>query len=197
MAEKSIVCRSLRDAAEDSLDLRAEAHVEHAVGLVEDEDANAGERDEPALDQVLEAARRRDDDVRALEPLRLRDDRSAAVGEADLQALRRGERVDLVGDLERELAGRHEDERFGAGAVAVEVLDDRDAEGECLARAGRRLREDVATGDRVGQDERLDEEGLGEAEGRERLLDGRAHAERAERMLHVVVRLLGFKCGSR
>ena len=63
----------LRDAAEDLLDLRAEAHVEHPVGLVEDEDADAGERDEPALDQVLETARRRDDDVRALEPLRLRD----------------------------------------------------------------------------------------------------------------------------
>ena len=32
---------------------------------------------------------------------------------------------------------------------------------------------------------------LDDAEGRERLLDGRAHAERAKGMLHVVVRLLG------
>jgi hypothetical protein len=46
-----------------SLDLRLEAHVEHPVGLVEDEDADALEREHSPVDQVLEPAGRRDDDV--------------------------------------------------------------------------------------------------------------------------------------
>ena len=68
-----------------------------------------------ALDQILEPARRRDDDVRALEPLRLRADRRAAVGERRPgRPSRAANELDLVGDLERELAGRHEHERLGA-----------------------------------------------------------------------------------
>src|SRR6266550_4643828 len=175
-----------RNAAEDPLDLRAEAHVEHPVGLVEDEDADAAELDEAPLDQILETARCRNDDVRALEPLRLRADRRAAIRERDLHALGGRIGADLVGDLERELAGRHEDERLGSRTVDVDPFDERHPECECLARAGRRLREDVAAGQRIGQDERLDVKRFDDAAGRERLLDGRAHAERAETLLHVV-----------
>ena len=190
VAEKSIVCRSRGRRADDPLDLRPEAHVEHPVGLVEDEDVDVVERDHLALDEILQPAGRRDDDVRALELLRLRADRSAAVGEADLDALRRGERLDLLGDLERELAGRHEHERRRGLAVGGRPLDERDAEGERLARARRRLREDVATREGVREDEGLDAERLGDAAGRERLLDGLAHAERAKRVQTCVVRLL-------
>jgi hypothetical protein len=175
-----------RNRAQDPLDLRPEAHVEHPVCLVEDEDADAAERDEPALDQILKTAGRRDDDVRALQALCLRAHRRAAVRERDLHALGRRVRGDLLGDLERELPGRHEHERLGCRAVDVDALDERHAESECLARAGRRLREDVAAGECVGQDERLDVERLDHAADRERLLDGRAHAERAEGLFHVL-----------
>ena len=167
-----------------------EAHVEHAVRLVEDEDLDVVERDHLALDEILKPARRRDDDVRALEALRLRPDRRTAVGDADPDALRGGEGLDRVGDLERELAGRHEHERLGGLAVSGDPLDERDPESECLARSGRRLCKDVTSGERIGQNERLDTKRLDDVERRERLLDGRAHAERVERMLHVVVRLL-------
>jgi hypothetical protein len=49
---------------DDPVDLGLEAHVEHPVGLVENEDAHAVERDDLAFDEVLQAARRRDEDVR-------------------------------------------------------------------------------------------------------------------------------------
>ena len=180
----------LRDPADDALDLRLEAHVEHAVGLVEDEDLDRVEREHLPLDEILKPARRRDDDVRALEALRLRSDGGAAVGDADPDALRRGEGLDRVGDLERELAGRYEDESLGGLAVAGDPLDERDPESDCLARSGRRLCKDVTSGERIGQNERLDTKRLDDVERRERLLHGRAYAKRVEGLLHVFVRLL-------
>ena len=78
----------LREAADDAVDLRLEAEVEHAVGLVEDENLDAPEVDEPPLGEILEATRSRDENVRALDALRLRAKRDAAVGGLDLEALR-------------------------------------------------------------------------------------------------------------
>ena len=49
----------------DPLDVRDEAHVEHAVGLVDDEDLDAGEEDLAAADVIEEAPRRGDQDVDA------------------------------------------------------------------------------------------------------------------------------------
>ena len=77
-----------RHAPQDLLDLRLEAHVEHPVGLVEDEDADAVERDHAPVDQILEPAGRRDEDVRRLRALRLRAERRAAVDGRDAQLLR-------------------------------------------------------------------------------------------------------------
>ena len=73
---------------------------------------------------------------------------------------RRAEQRQLLGDLQRELARRDEDERRGRLLVGREPLDERQPEGERLARAGRRLAEDVAAGERVGDDEGLDAERL-------------------------------------
>ena len=47
VAEKNIVWRSRGRARDDAVDLRLEAHVEHAVGLVEHEDLDRVELDEP------------------------------------------------------------------------------------------------------------------------------------------------------
>src|SRR5918996_253295 len=46
-------------AGHDAVDLRLEAHVEHPVGLVEDEDLDTVELHRPAVEQVLQAAGRR------------------------------------------------------------------------------------------------------------------------------------------
>ncbi len=165
MAEKSIVWRS-RGSPDDPLDLRQEAHVEHPVGLVEDEDPDAVERDQAALDEIVQPARRRDDDLGAAQPLRLRGDGCAAVDGRDAEPARRAERRQLLGHLQRELAGRGEARAPPGRGSSVEMqLDDREPEGERLAGAGRRLAEDVAAGERVGDDERLDAERLVDAAG--------------------------------
>ena len=69
----------------------AEAHVEHPVGLVEDERPDGVEEISFRSMRSWRRPGRRDDDVCALEALRLRADRRAAVGDADADALRRGE----------------------------------------------------------------------------------------------------------
>ena len=174
-----------RHAPEDLLDLRLEAHVEHPVGLVEDEDADAVEREHAAVEEILEPAGCRDEDVGAARALRLGAERRAAVDRRDAKPLRRGECRDLGGDLKGELARRHEDERRRRVA-RLRPLDDRNRERERLARARRRLREDVAAFERVSEDERLDLERTGDVLRGERLLDLGTHAERAERLLRQI-----------
>ena len=50
-----------RHAAKDAVDLWLESHVEHPVGLVENEDPDAVEGDGLALEEVVQAAGRRDE----------------------------------------------------------------------------------------------------------------------------------------
>ena len=68
VAEKNSVWRLARALGHDAVDRGLEAHVEHAVGLVEDEDAHAVEGQVAALEEVLEAAGGGDDDVGAARP---------------------------------------------------------------------------------------------------------------------------------
>ena len=179
----------LRQPRDDLVDLRLEAHVEHPVGLVEDEDPDAVERDDPPLDQVLQAARRRDEDVGLARGLRLRGDRDAAVDRGDPQVARRRDRAELGRDLGGELARRDEHERGRPPLGRIELLDERHGEGERLAGARRRLREHVAAGERVREDERLNSEWSVDVALRERLRDARGYAQLEER-LHMWFRLL-------
>ena len=55
----------VRGLGDDPVDGGLEAHVEHPVGLVEDEHADLLEGDDAAVDQVLEAAGGGDEDVGA------------------------------------------------------------------------------------------------------------------------------------
>ncbi len=153
----------VRDAAEDPVDLRLEAHVEHPVGLVEDEDADVGERDSAGA----RAGRRADPAWRRgcgrpAPSAPARRSRRRRTRSATRSRLRLGERPEVGGDLGRELAGGDEDEGAGAAGRAGGALDERQAEGERLARAGRRLGEDVEPGERVGEHERP---GWGRADG--------------------------------
>src|SRR5207302_3268604 len=73
-------------AVDDAVDRRAEAHVEHAVGLVDDEEPHVRQRDRAALEQVLEAAGGRDQDVGGASLASLPGDADAAVYSGDLQS---------------------------------------------------------------------------------------------------------------
>ena len=137
------------------------------VGLVEDGHLGLRQVALALLDEVLQAAGRRDDDVDgAAQLVDLPAHGGAAVHGAHLQAERLRERRERVVHLLRELAGRHEDQRAraagGAGA-ADEAGEQRQAEGEGLAGAGLAAAEDVAAGERVGQRPHLDGERRGHA----------------------------------
>ena len=175
-----------RQPADDLVHLRLEAHVEHPVGLVEDERPDALERDQPALDQILEAAGRGDEDVSATRALGLARDRRAAVDGRHPELLRAADQLELARDLRAELARRDEDQHRRLAVGGGDPLDDRQAEGKGLAGPGRRLRQHVEAGERVREDERLDREGSGDVALLERIRDFGAHAERsAERnVLH-------------
>ena len=62
-------------------------------------------------------------------------------------------------------------------AAGLEALDHRNPEGERLARAGRRLDEQVVAGERVADDQLLDGEGLGDVAARESAHDRFGDAE--------------------
>lgn len=91
------------DLRDDARDLRLEAHVEHAVGLVDDEERDAAQVSHHAVtrhEDVDHAARRADDDLdAALELVDLVLDLRAAVGGAACEAQRLGEETDLAADL--------------------------------------------------------------------------------------------------
>ncbi len=173
--------RALRD---DPLDGGPEAHVEHAVGLVEDERADVREREGAALQQVLEPAGSGDEDVGALRGARLLLEADAAVdGARRCSARARGERLQLVDDLGGELARRGEHERRRTPRIGRDPVDHRRAEGERLARAGGRLGEHVATGEHVADDELLDGEGGVDAALRKRTRNRTGYAEIGEGLL--------------
>ena len=144
--------------ADDAVDGRAEAQVEHAVGLVEDEQGDAVEADEAPLKEILQPARRRHEDVGARGLLGLAVDADSAEGRGDAQAAGARDGRGLLCDLHGELARRHQHESGGNARVAAQALDHRDRERECLAAAGRRFCEHVPPCQCVGQDELLDGE---------------------------------------
>ena len=152
-----------RRLLDDALEVGAEAHVHHAVGLVEDEDPDAAEVDVAALHEVEQATRGRDEQVGAAGELRLALDAHAAVDGGDGEAAGLGDVAGVVDDLAGELARRGEHERGGALVARAQALEDRQDEGERLAGAGGRLGEDVVALQRVGDDELLDGEGFGDA----------------------------------
>jgi hypothetical protein len=168
-------------ARDDALEVGAEAHVHHPVGLVEDEDPDAAEVDVAPVHEVEQAARGGDEQVGAAGVLRLALDADAAVDGGDGQALGLGDVAGVVDDLAGELTRGGEDERGGPRVAGLQALEDREDERERLAGAGGRLGEDVVAGQRVGDDERLDREGFGDAAAGEGARSGRRHAEIGER----------------
>ena len=168
-----------REQGDDPLDVGQEAHVEHPVGLVEDEDLDLAEVGDPLADEVEQPARRRHQDLdAATKRLDLRIHRDAAVDHRRAQRHRPAVGVDALVDLHRELARRDEDEhadrvscRREAGVrVAAQPVEDRQHERGGLA--GPRLcgGEDVAP----GQHER-DGSGLDGCRGLVPLLGDHAH----------------------
>ena len=167
----------LRD---DALDVGEESHVEHFVGLVEDEDAHARQVERASLDQIDEATRRADDDLDTRgECLDLRLVGAAAVDAEHACTLSGTGLLEVSGDLHAQLARGHHDERLrrrARGVVALDALEERDAEAEGLARSGLGLADEVAALEGEGQCHGLDGERALDAGGGERRDDLRRGA---------------------
>jgi hypothetical protein len=173
-----------RNVFEDPVDLRAEPHVQHAIGLVENEDPHPLDRDETPLEEVVEPPRSRDNDLGTPCFLSLSGDRRSAVDRGDPEVAGDRERLQVGDDLRGELARRDEHERARMPSCARRPLDHRNAERERLAGPRRRRRQDVDTGESIGKNETLDRERRGDAETVQSLHDRRAHAERRKRLRH-------------
>mmetsp|Transcript_45473 Transcript_45473/g.97431 ORF Transcript_45473/g.97431 Transcript_45473/m.97431 type:complete len:342 (+) Transcript_45473:498-1523(+) len=115
----SLTLASLGHQLNQFLDDVDEAHVQHAIGLVEDQVLDMGEIERTLVDQILQSARRRDEHVHAnglegLTLLLLRDTAKDALhGIVVLLPARQGlgKLCANLGNLHRQLSrGRHRDE---------------------------------------------------------------------------------------
>src|SRR5450759_867865 len=150
---------------EDAADIGQEAHVQHPVRLVEDEDLDARELRVAEAEVVEKAARRRDDHVDAApERVLLRAHSDAAEnGRAGKRRVDR-ERLEVLVDLRRQLARGREDERARRAArLRHETVKDGEHERGGLTAARHRAGEDVTAFHRGRNGVVLDGRGLREA----------------------------------
>ncbi len=122
-----------RGQPHDPVDRRAEAHVEHPIRLVENEEPDGVESDGAALHEVLEATGCGHQDVRPAGKLRLPLDAGAPVDGCERQRPRLGELAQVVRDLARELPRRHQDEGGRPPILGLYEVHERHAEGQRLA----------------------------------------------------------------
>jgi len=151
----------------DALDVRNEAHIEHPVGLVDDEELDSREQQLAALDMVEQPARCRDQHIGAARDLEV----LVAEGDASDEERDRKLVIDAIFgegflDLGRKLTGRLDDEgagHSGPGAPGLEQGQHRQGEGGCLAGASLGDAEDIAPLEDVGDGFGLDRGGIGVA----------------------------------
>src|ERR1700743_1290886 len=130
------------DGGNDAPDGWFEAHVEHAIDFVEDQDLNLVELHQSAPDKVFQTAWSRDNQpCAAADVIQL-----WSLGHAT-DDQRGGETDQLCAGLlhlHRELAGGQQDQCAGNLCLRfLQLLDDGNEEAECLAGAGLRCRQDI------------------------------------------------------
>ena len=146
---------------DEPLHVGQEAHVEHPVGLVEHQERDPVEAHMALRAEIEEPSRRRHQNV---EPARQRLDLGllpdAAEHDRAAQPHVPPVSAEALAHLERELAGRRQDERArasaGSAGHARQMLQDRQSEGGGLAGAGLRETEQVAPGEEMGYGGSLD-----------------------------------------
>jgi hypothetical protein len=129
-----------RKRGNDALDGWEKAHVEHAVGFIENQNAQIAEIDEPAREKILEAARRCHDQASTTAKRgELNVFRKSADDERGVTQAAVAKCVVSLDDLHGKFASRNENQRRDALRFFAEhVFDDGDQERERLARAGLR-----------------------------------------------------------
>ena len=171
---------------QDAAHVGPEAHVEHAVGLVEHEDLHLGEIDVAALLQVEQAAGCGHQQVDApAQLLELGLVAHAAVDGGDALAGVLGAVAGHVLDLAGQLAGGGDHEGAdGCACATAHQLQGGQDEGGRLAGAGLGAAQDVTAGEGEGDGLFLDGGGFGVAEALDSLEEAWFQAEVGE--THVV-----------
>ena len=175
-----------------------EAHVEHAVGLIEHEDFDAIEMDGALLHEVEQPSGRRHQDVDASrEGADLAIERDPADRERDARAQIASVGLEAFDDLGGKFAGRAQHQhaaaaRFRPPAGLGEMVEDRQREGRGLAGSGLRDADDVARGEHLRNGLGLDRGGGGILLVGERTSDGFGKSESEKggqcRIFHVAKR---------
>ena len=153
VAEKNSVCRLTGSLADDFADVVDKAHVQHAVGLVEDEKLDLSELQAVALHEIKQAAGRCHQDLDALhDRANLTPHRYAADRERGSQAQVTAIGIEAVENLSRQLTRRAQHQHaagFGLrpDAVLQNAMQDGKREGCGLAGAGLGDADDVAAGE--------------------------------------------------
>ncbi len=135
-----------RGAGEDRLDVLGEPHLQHLVGLVEHEETQLAEVEGALLEVVHDPAGGTDDHLDAAAQGAQLD--AVGLAAVDRQYVQAGQVGAVAGeglaDLDRELTGRAQHERFRRLLGVVEPGEDGQREGCGLAGAGLRPADDVA-----------------------------------------------------
>ena len=98
------------------------SHVEHAIGLVQDETRHRLERNGPLGEMIQQPAGSRNDDIGAsFEIARLDAESDAAIHRRNLQARISRQQPEMRSDLRGELARRNDDQRTMFRACRVQM----------------------------------------------------------------------------
>ena len=146
VALKNSVCRRVGMWRRIAADVREKAHVEHAVGFVEHQHFERRELGIRRAEVIEQPAGRGDDDVHAAaKGMLLRPHADAAIDRGAGQRRVDRQRVEILGDLRRQLARRREDERArGPARLVNQAMQDRQQKRGRLPAAGLRARQQVA-----------------------------------------------------
>ena len=162
----------------DAADGGQEAHVGHAVGLVNDHRGGLGKVKGALLEHVFEAAGAGNHNVDAhVEGLTSNVVGGATVDADDATTAVLGQVGQFLLYLSREFAGRHQDQANGlAGTGLGDAGHEGEAEGEGLTGAGRGFADDVVAGEGVRNCNFLNGEGFVDTTGSEASYQVGGHA---------------------
>ena len=142
------------DQFADTLDIGDEAHIQHAVGFIDDQQFDAGEEETAALGMVEQPAGSCDQNVDAARQFGiLIAKRYAADQKRDVEFLAGAVFVETLLHLRRELARRLQDQgarHSGAGAALFQHGEHRQNKSSGLASTGLGDAENVPAGQNVG-----------------------------------------------
>ena len=182
-----------RQQGEDAPDVADEAHVEHAVGLVQHQNLDMRQIDGARGGVIQQTARRGDDDIDATTQrcfLGTRTDaaKDQGVAQTRMAAVGRG----IVGDLRGQLARRrqHQRARLAPRSALHQPAHQRQHEGSGLAGAGLCGGEQITAFQHHRDGLGLDRRGNGKAKIGDRTRKGGVYAE--FRKIHLVCILFGL-----